>query len=673
MVNVNKLFRRLSIRTKLVIAFVLLGVVPVAIVGGYGAVFSFSLLNQTVLDGLREGVSLKAGEVQQFLETVREDVVFLTRLPVLQVLVAAGPDRPRAAAEAVERAFLAFSQSRKAYYQVRYLDARGREVVRVDFDGARHLVVPAAALQDKSDRYYFREAMQLPAGAVYVSPMDLNEERGEVERPARPVVRYGTRVTDRQGTARGLVIVNLYASKILAQVVSLGRERGTVFLVDARGIYLADSRRMGSEAGHLVAEAGDRLDRDFPREIAATVLAGTAGAAVEPGLRGRILAFAPIRPGPGRDAWIVAHAYGKAEVLSSIRSLQLLVVLLGAGVLVVAVVVGVAAARHFTRPIAALAGAAEAVAAGDFDRTIRVETNDELEDLGHQFNRMAGHLKQHERELLHAREHAERKAQEARALAGIGTEISRLRSLPRILQTVVDKARELLGGDVAILCLSEPGAGLRVGAACGVSGALALRPGQAPEANGCAKVECPDALCPVAHGTSLPTHFAVPLRCGERVVGNLCVGFRTSRVVEQDELEFLEGLGNQAAVAIENARLHREVRERAALEERERIGQDLHDGIIQSIYATGLGLEECVRLAEEEPREVKARVETAIESLNTVIRDVRSYIVGLQPEHLQEWGLAASLGHLTRGLALNAPLQAELVPRGTARLDFELR
>jgi nitrate/nitrite-specific signal transduction histidine kinase len=293
--------------------------------------------------------------------------------------------------------------------------------------------------------------------------------------------------------------------------------------------------------------------------------------------------------------------------------------------------------------------------------------------LGHQFNRMAGHLKQHERELLHAREHAERKAQEARALAGIGTEISRLRSLPRILQTVVDKARELLGGDVAILCLSEPGAGLRVGAACGVSGALALRPGQAPEANGCAKVECPDALCPVAHGTSLPTHFAVPLRCGERVVGNLCVGFRTSRVVEQDELEFLEGLGNQAAVAIENARLHREVRERAALEERERIGQDLHDGIIQSIYATGLGLEECVRLAEEEPREVKARVETAIENLNTVIRDVRSYIVGLQPEHLQEWGLAASLGHLTRGLALNAPLQAELVPRGTARLDFELR
>ena len=101
MINVNKLFRRLSIRTKLVIAFVLLGVVPVAVVGGYGAVFSFSLLNQTVLDGLREGVSLKAGEIQQFLETVRDDVMFLTRLPTLQTMVASGSAPSRAAPDAV--------------------------------------------------------------------------------------------------------------------------------------------------------------------------------------------------------------------------------------------------------------------------------------------------------------------------------------------------------------------------------------------------------------------------------------------------------------------------------------------------------------------------------------------------------------------------------------------
>src|SRR3972149_9059526 len=167
MINVNKLFRRISIRRKLVVAFVLLGVVPVAVVGGYGAVFSFSLLNETVLDSLQDGVSLKAGEIQQFLESVREDVVFLSRLPTVRALIDAPSPAPRAVRAPVEQAFVAFSQSRKAYYQIRYLDERGREVVRVDFDGERHQVVLAPYLQDKSGRYYFRDAMAARPGAIY--------------------------------------------------------------------------------------------------------------------------------------------------------------------------------------------------------------------------------------------------------------------------------------------------------------------------------------------------------------------------------------------------------------------------------------------------------------------------------------------------------------------------
>jgi signal transduction histidine kinase len=224
----------------------------------------------------------------------------------------------------------------------------------------------------------------------------------------------------------------------------------------------------------------------------------------------------------------------------------------------------------------------------------------------------------------------------------------------------VDKARELLAADLAILCLDEPGTGLRVGGASGSRDLLALGPGEALGAIRCEKVDSRESLCPAAHGLELGTHLAVPLRSGDRLVGNLCVGYRRARPVSREESEFLEGLASQAAIAIENARLHREVRDLAALEERERIGQDLHDGIIQSVYATGLGLEECARLVEEEPQEVEPRLETAIENLNIVIRDVRNYIVGLQPEELQERGLSRSLADLARGLALNALLRAEL-------------
>ncbi|MBI4562006.1 MAG: GAF domain-containing protein [Candidatus Rokubacteria bacterium] len=672
MINVNKLFRRLSIRTKLVIAFVLLGVVPVGLVGGYGAVFSFSLLNQSVLDALQEGVSLKAGEVQQFLESVREDVLFLSRLPTIRALIDASPDPPRSTVAPVEQAFLAFSQSRKAYYQIRYLSERGREVVRVDFDGERHSGIPPSALQDKRGRYYFREAMAVRPGVVYVSPMDLNEEWGKVEVPPKPVVRYATPLVDSRGEPRGIVIVNVYASKILSQVVSLGRERGTVFLMDSRGVYLAHPDRVRPGSGLFVADTGETLHRDFPDKVTSRALSGKPGTVEESGLRGRILAFAPIQLGPGRGSWIVAHVYSKGEVLSSVRSLQVLVAVLGIGVLVVALIAGLAAARQFTRPITSLIRGAEAVAAGDFDRVIRVETNDELEDLSHQFNLMARHLKEHERQLLAARERAERKAREAEALYRIGTEILALLSLPQILQHVVDKARELLKGDLAILCLQVPGQGLRLGAASGAVESLGVGPGQFISALGCEKVVCQDARCPAILGAPFPSHVAVAMRSLGRVVGSLCVASREPRPASPEEMEFLTGLANQAAIAIENARLQGELSDLARLEERERIAQDLHDGIIQAIYATGLGLEECVRVADEDPREVKPKLETAIEGLNSVIRDVRNYIVGREPEELRDRSLSGALDDLARGLSLNALLTADLsvddgIDRGLSR------
>ncbi len=81
--------------------------------------------------------------------------------------------------------------------------------------------MPAHQLQDKSTRYYFREAMQTPPGDVYVSPMDLNIERGVVEVPHKPVVRYATSVINSRGKKKGIVIINIYASRILGQVLAL--------------------------------------------------------------------------------------------------------------------------------------------------------------------------------------------------------------------------------------------------------------------------------------------------------------------------------------------------------------------------------------------------------------------------------------------------------------------
>jgi signal transduction histidine kinase len=110
----------------------------------------------------------------------------------------------------------------------------------------------------------------------------------------------------------------------------------------------------------------------------------------------------------------------------------------------------------------------------------------------------------------------------------------------------------------------------------------------------------------------------------------------------------------------ENARLHEQVQRLAIVEERERIGRDLHDGIIQSIYAVGLSLEDVPDLMAEEPEEARARVERAIDSLDQSIRDIRNFIFGLRPELLEQAGLIGGLAALADEFRVNSMVDVEL-------------
>src|SRR5690606_5990994 len=92
----------------------------------------------------------------------------------------------------------------------------------------------------------------------------------------------------------------------------------------------------------------------------------------------------------------------------------------------------------------------------------------------------------------------------------------------------------------------------------------------------------------------------------------------------QDQLT-LERFASQAAIAIANAQLYRQVEELAVLQERERISMDLHHGAIQSLFALGLLLEDCINRVETEPAKVKSQLDKIVEKLNSVIGDIRHY------------------------------------------------
>jgi signal transduction histidine kinase len=115
-----------------------------------------------------------------------------------------------------------------------------------------------------------------------------------------------------------------------------------------------------------------------------------------------------------------------------------------------------------------------------------------------------------------------------------------------------------------------------------------------------------------------------------------------------------------AGTAIENARLHFNVRRMSILDERERIGMDLHDGIIQSIYGVGLTLENARAVLREDPDFANDRLLKAMEDLNRTIRDIRNYILDLRPRQLHGESLIEGLGRLVSEFRQNTRIEVSL-------------
>ncbi len=148
---------------------------------------------------------------------------------------------------------------------------------------------------------------------------------------------------------------------------------------------------------------------------------------------------------------------------------------------------------------------------------------------------------------------------------------------------------------------------------------------------------------PPGHPTMV-SFLGVPIMGAGETLGNL---YLTNKINAEEFSEadqrLIEMLAAHAAIAIQNAHLYEQVERLAILEERTRIGMDLHDGVIQSIYAVGLTLES-IRLAMPDCSEESAQLlDAAIAGLNDAIRDIRNFILDLRPRRFS--------GELSQGLA----------------------
>jgi signal transduction histidine kinase len=128
---------------------------------------------------------------------------------------------------------------------------------------------------------------------------------------------------------------------------------------------------------------------------------------------------------------------------------------------------------------------------------------------------------------------------------------------------------------------------------------------------------------------------------------------------EQDQ-QLLEMFATQAAIAIKNAQFHRQSQQLTLLQERDRFGMDLHDGVIQSMYGIGLMLEEAQNRFETQDEGGKDLILQAVEGLRRTIHDIRNYILDLRPERFQGRDLGEGLAELAREVRAHSFLSIDL-------------
>ncbi len=249
------------------------------------------------------------------------------------------------------------------------------------------------------------------------------------------------------------------------------------------------------------------------------------------------------------------------------------------------------------------------------------------------------------------------------AVLTIGSDLD----LPAMLHRIVGAAAELVDARYAALgVLDETGTRLAQFITVGLDEEQRRRIGDLPEGHGILGLlivdaqpirlpdlnEHPDSFGFPPEHPPMHSFLGVPIRVRDHVFGNLYLTDKTTGEVFTDvDEELVVGLASAAAVAIENARLHARLAEMVLVDDRERIARDLHDTVIQRLFATGLSLQATPRSVRADPDAAVNRIETAVDDLDLTVKHIRTAIFGLESTRTVEEGVRARVLALTRDAA----------------------
>jgi signal transduction histidine kinase len=245
--------------------------------------------------------------------------------------------------------------------------------------------------------------------------------------------------------------------------------------------------------------------------------------------------------------------------------------------------------------------------------------------------------------------------------------------LEELLRHIVEEARSLVGARYAALGVLDPtGTKLDAFITTGLSEAEERAIGPRPAGRGVLGLlitqprplrlerlgDHPRSFGFPNHHPPMTSFLGVPILVRDKVYGNLYLTDKTGATTFSDEDEALtEGLAKAAGIAIQNGRLHDQVRTLSVLDDRDRIARDLHDRVIQRIFAVGLTLQGVARMPD--PTQATSRIDRVVDELDATIAEIRSTIFELG-ENSVPGGLRQSIMQLCDEMATTLGARPEL-------------
>jgi len=293
--------------------------------------------------------------------------------------------------------------------------------------------------------------------------------------------------------------------------------------------------------------------------------------------------------------WIVFVEQPDTEALAPLRGALLRTGLLMLVGILVAVIASLALTRKIGAPIQALQASAARIGGGDLGHRIDVRTRDELQDLGEQFNRMADHLQEsyatleqkvedRTRELSETTRELTRSVEELRALGEVSQAVSSTLELGTVLETIVSRAVQLSGSDQGIVYEFDEGtqifqarathqitpkhleavqaAPIRLGEGAIGRAGMIRQPVQVADIQDEWQHVAPQARELLVR-EGMRSLLAVPLVREQRLLGGLVILRREAGAFSTDVVGILQTFATQSVLAIQNARLFREIEQKS--------------------------------------------------------------------------------------------------------------